>query len=352
MDEVTTASLDSGEEWDRYVRAHPDATVYHLAAWAQILARSYRFQPRYLALRGERGELTGVMPLARRRGLLTGRRLRSLPTVEIGGPLANGRAGEEQLLAAASELARREGARLIVDSTRPLPVADLAEIPRPPTWIAPVPPQDGFDEWLKERSSNLRRGVKRARSRGVEVRLADSEEDLRSFYRLYLATMRKHRSLPRAWRQLQSARQLLGTSVFRLFLAENEGRAIAGGVFHDFGGTIELLYNGSDDSALDLRPNHALYAEVVRWAGERGIAGVDYGFAWPGTGLAGFKQQWGAESVPRHRYSNQATEHSSQAAEEPQGGSSSRLRGAAERVWDRTPLPLTRAAAALVYRYA
>lgn len=345
-----------GEEWDRFVRAHPDATVYHLGAWARILARSYRFRPRYLALRGADGELTGVMPLAGRRGLLTGRRLRSLPAVEIGGPLAIEAGGEERLLAAAAELAAAEGARLLVDSTRPLAAAarGLEEVPRPPTWIAPVPAPDDYEEWLKGRSSNLRRGVKRARSRGVEVRPAESEEDLRSFYRLYLGTMRNHRSLPRSWRQLDLARQLLGPSVFRLFLAEHEGRAVAGGVFHDFGGMIELLYNGSDDGALDLRPNHALYAGVVRWAGGRGIAAFDHGYAWPGSSLAGFKQQWGAEMAARHRYSNRvaAGEAPREPAGEAGGDSSSSLHAAGVRLWGRAPLPLTRVAAAAAYRYA
>lgn len=349
MAEVQAADLRSTAEWDQFVRGHPDATVYHLGSWARILARAYRVRPRYLVLRDDGGALAGVMPLASRRGLLSGRRLRSLPAIEIGGPLARDRAGEERLLVAASEMAAREGGRLIVDSTRPLPVdsTDLRQVPRPPTWITAVPAEGELEGWLKGRSSNLRRGVKRARSRGVEVRLASSEEDLRRFYALYLATMRKHGSLPRPWRQLALARELLGAN-FRLFLAEHEGRAVAAGVFHEFGDTLELLYNGSDETALDLRPNHALYAETIRWCGSRGLARFDHGFAWPTSSLGRFKQQWGAEPEERYRYSNQRGAVGAAATEE---APPSRLRAAAARLWGRAPLTLTRVGAAFAYRY-
>ena len=55
---------------------------------------------------------------------------------------------------------------------------------------------------------------------------------------------------------------------------EREGRLAAGGVFHLFRDTVELIYNGSDDALLDLRPNHALYWGVIRWCAEHGYGGV------------------------------------------------------------------------------
>ncbi|HEX5763388.1 MAG TPA: GNAT family N-acetyltransferase [Solirubrobacterales bacterium] len=347
---VRPVEPDDYQRWDRFVRSHPEATVYHLSAWARILAGAYRFKPRYLVVEDESGNLRGVLPLLSRRGLITGLRMRSLPAVEIGGPLGADEAAERALIEAAQSEAHRLRCPLTIDSTRSLPAGQLGhflnQVPRPPCWIAEVPPADSYDAWLGDRSSNLRRGVKRARSRGVAVRVAESEEDLRRFYRVYLTTMRKHRSLPRSLQQLSLARDLLG-DVFRLFLAESDGRVVAGGVFHEFAGTLELLYNGSDDSALDLRPNHALYAEAVRWAADRNLSRFDHGYAWPGSSLARFKQQWGGEQAPRYRYSSAGA-----AAGGGPGGSPgrSRARAAIERAWGSTPLALTRAAATIAYR--
>lgn len=340
------------ERWDRFVRGHPGGTVYHLAAWSEILGRSYRFRSRYLKLESGEGELRGVMPLTGRRGLLTGTRMRSLPVVTLGGPLGADEEAEVELLRAACEEARESGCRLVIDSTRPLPEArdaELRESPRPPTWIAALPEEGGLEDWLGERSNNLRRGVKRARKRGVEVRLADSERDLRSFYRLYLATMRKHGSPPRSWKQLSLSRELLGGEVFRLFLAEHEGRPVAGGIFHEFGDTLELLYNGSDEGALDVRPNHGLYEGVIAWAAERRLKGLDFGFAPEGSSLAGFKQQWGGEMVPRYHYMLSASGEGGE--DDTSAGLNAEAHGPLSVVWKRAPVALTRAGATFAYRY-
>lgn len=357
MSDVRAIDPVTDSRWDALVERHPHATVYHLAAWSTILSRAYRFSPCHLAVEGEDGELLGVLPLMRKHGPVSGRRMRSLPAIEIGGPLAAGEAVERALLVAACERAHAGGFSMLMDSTRAgldRGVEDLVEVSRPPTWVAQVPDGTGHvDDWLRARSSNLRRGVKRARSRGVAVRLSEAEVDLRAFYRLYLSTMRKHRSLPRSWRQLDLERRLLGPERFKLFVAEADGAAVAAGVFHCFGDTLELLYNGSDDRALDLRPNHALYAEAVRWATANGVGRLDYGYAWPRTPLAGFKQQWGAEEEARHRYALAARPSSGNAAAggTPGPGARSRTTALAEAGWGRAPLALTRAAGALAYRY-
>ena len=87
---------------------------------------------------------------------------------------------------------------------------------------------------------------------------------------MYVRTMSKHRSLPRTRRQLALAQDLLGDA-FKLFLVSHEGRDVAGGVYHVFGDTVELVYNGSEEQALAMRPNHALYWEVMRWAAAHGL---------------------------------------------------------------------------------
>jgi CelD/BcsL family acetyltransferase involved in cellulose biosynthesis len=339
--------------WDRFVAAHPAAVVYHRAAWSEILAGAYRFEGHHLAVESPGGDLRGVLPLMGKRGPLTRGRLRSLPVIEIGGPLATDAETERALLSAARERASARGRRLTIDSTRQdldRDVEGLHAVPRPPTWVAPLPAgEDGAEAWLRDRSSNLRRGVKRARSRGVEVRLAETDADLDAFYALYLQTMRKHRSLPRSLRQLRLSRQLLGPECFRLFLAEHEGRAVAGGVFLQFRDTIELLYNASDDGLLDLRPNHALYAHVTGWAAREGLTRLDYGYAWPGTPLAAFKGQWGAVEEPRYRYASAPAPAAAGPA--PDDVPPSARERAIHALWDRAPLALTRVAGAAAYRY-
>jgi hypothetical protein len=77
---------------------------------------------------------------------------------------------------------------------------------------------------------------------------------------------------------------------------------VAGALWHSFGSTLDLLYAGSDERYLDARPNHALYWDAIRWGTEHGHTELDLGHANPGSGLAKFKESWGAEPIQEYRY--------------------------------------------------
>ena len=340
--------------WDAYVRAHPRATLYQLGAWAHILGDSYRFEARYLALEDD-GELHGVLPLLYKKGLISDARLRSLPVFPAGGPLADTPEQEVAIVEAARDAAREADAVLAVISPADYE-QDLPEFVTdrlPPRWMLDVPadPEELRAGWRKT-SNNLFRSLKKADKNGFAFRETNEGRDLRRFYRLYLRTMKKHRTLPRSLHQLELSREALGPGEFRLFVVEREGEVAAGGVFHVFGDTVELIYYGSDDSLLDLRPNHALYWNVIRWAAEHGHRTFDFGEASPTTSLGRFKAQW-AEPVPNYRYTWRAGDKPSRAesmaaasyeVEQGDGG----LMAAA---WRRAPLSLTRLGATLAYRW-
>jgi hypothetical protein len=345
--------------WDAYVRAHPRGSAYHLAAWAGIARGAYGFRPCYLAL-GEDDALRGVLPLFYGRGLMSGRRLTSMPIARAAGPLGDTPEDEAALLdAARGRLAGEHARQAIVQSTAEgyERAADgWSMTPDQPTWRLALPgDREELRAAIRRSSQNVVRGIKRAEKAGVTVRESGSREDLGRFYDLYLGTMRKHRALPRTLRQLELTRRALGPSgVFRLFLAELDGEVVAGGVFHAFGDTLELLYNASDESQLDARPNHALYSNAMGWAIDHGLGWFDFGGAVEGTSLATFKAQWGAAATPIYRYTASASgpiaspsDSGMVANRNEMGAEGSRL----ARVWERAPLALTRLGGALVYRY-
>jgi hypothetical protein len=350
----------SDPRWDRFVEAHERSLVYHLGAWPRILRSAYGFTPVCLGLEQD-GVLQGVLPLMYSHGLVSGKRLRSLPVVPCAGPLAATAAGEAELLAAARRLTDARAKSLTFTSRNSAYSAAVPEIscrPKHPTWIVALPPDpDELRTAWRKGSKNLHRNLNKAEKSGVTVREGSSTEDLRAFYAVYLTTMKSHHALPRSYRQLSEARRLLGPHVFRVFLAEYEGKTIAAGVFHSFNGTVELLYNGSDPAGRDLRPNHALYWHVMRWGIENGYRQFDFGEAKPGSQLERFKAQWGADRVAEYRYDYAVGGAPGRAdslrhAGERMGraGGASRREQMIARAWDRAPLPVTRLAGAVVYR--
>ena len=340
--------------WDAYVRAHGAATVYHLGAWAAILRGAYAFRPRYLASE-DAGCLTGVLPLMGKKGLLSDARLRSVPVFSYGGPLGDSPAQEAGLLEAARDLAEREGVRGLSVNTglRRLEAAGFDGEEILPRWVVEVP--DDLDElrasWRKS-SNNLYRSLRKADAAELTFREGHTTPDLRSFHRMYVGTMRRHRSLPRTLRHLRLARDGLGPHM-KVFIVAHEGRDVAAGVYHLFGDTIELVYNGSDDGSLALRPNHHLYWEAMRWAAAHGLRRIDLGGAYADTPLARFKQQWGAVPQPRFRLNHRAGGEGTRAesiASIGYGAEASESR-AVDLAWRLLPTPLLRAGAHVAYRY-
>jgi hypothetical protein len=359
----TVISLDPADpRWDRLVEGHERATVYQLGAWPQILREAYGFTPACLAIE-EAGELRGVLPLIRSAGLVSGQRLRSLPALPPAGPLATSNDGEVQLLAEACGLVKSGGADALTLVSRTggyeKHVEGLAAPPRHPAWIVPLPadPDELRAGWRKS-SKNLHRSLNKAAKSGLVIREGLAESDLRAFFRLYMHTMKAHHSLPRAYAELSKARELLRPGVFRVFLVEHDGEPIAGGVFNFFRDSIDLLYAGSERSMLDLRPNHALYWHVMRLGIETGYRHFDFGKAKPGSELERFKAQWSAEPVPEYRYDFVVNPGVARADKLRHSGDRMGRAGGASRrekmvamAWNLAPLPITRVAGRLVYRY-
>jgi hypothetical protein len=342
--------------WDAYVRAHPAATVYQLGAWAAILGRAYGFRPHYLALENDDGRLTGVLPLLRKKGLISDDRIRSVPVFGYGGPLGDSRAEETVLLDAARTLADREGIRGLSVNTgvRPIDADGFERCEIHPSWIIELPEDlDALRTGWRKTSNNLFRSLKKADQAELQFREARSDHDVRSVHNLYMEAMRRHRSLPRTARQLRLARDLLGPETTKMFIVSRGGRDVAAGVYHVFGDTVELVYNGSDEGALALRPNHFLYWEVMRWAVARGLRRIDLGGAYDDTPLARFKEQWGATPHPRYKLDHRAggeTTRAESIASIGYGaeGSESRI---VEFGWRHVPLPVLHAGAHVAYRY-
>ena len=76
-----------------------------------------------------------------------------------------------------------------------------------PRWVVELPEDlEALRAGWRKTSNNLFRSLKKADAAGLAFREGDSTRDLRSFHRLYVATMRGHRSLPRTLGHREGAR--------------------------------------------------------------------------------------------------------------------------------------------------
>jgi len=82
--------------WDDFVAGYPNGLIYHHSLWIRALQDEYRQPQVNLACETGEGDLCGILPLVRTRGLpfnfktgvqATGGRLSSLPRTPVAGPL-------------------------------------------------------------------------------------------------------------------------------------------------------------------------------------------------------------------------------------------------------------------------
>lgn len=344
--------------WGAFVDGCRDRLIFHRPEWLEVLARGYGHSPSGLACEREDGRLVGILPLCRTHGLVSGRRLVSLPHSPVAGVLSSGPEVTLHLLRAAVRLAAlaRVSSLQIKSGFAPPPdeVPGLVTRPWSETYVRELPDDPQRLRFGPSRNhGRLRWAVNKAKKQGVTARDAESEAELRGWYRLYLDTMRSHTVPPRPYAFFEALwRVLRPRGMMRLVLAEQRGpngpRVLAGSVFLTCGETVSYAFNGRRREDLWLRPNDLIQWRTLHEACEAGARWYDFGEVEPGqVGLAEFKAKWGAEARVLHRSYAPAPRELEQgvlAEDAP-------ARRAAGALWRRLPLGATERAGAWLYRY-
>lgn len=306
--------------WESFVIGHPQCTIYHHPAWLTALEQEYGRRVSGLACTDAAGTVWGVLPLMRTRGLplrwgsqMVGRRIASLPRTPIAGPLAINEEAVSLLLEYAADLVRKHpGLQLQVKSLNPT-LADLhgglTRVVWKENYVLELP-KHADDLQFADRATRhrVKGSIKRALKLGVRVRKADSEEDLKAWYVLYLETMRWHGSIPRPYRFFRALwTQLYPNQQLSLLLAEQvrDGRPIllSGYLLLMCGQTVHCYVNGRRRDELGLHPNDILQWEAIQEGCRRGFGRYDLGEVEEGQeGLIAFKVKWGAKPVRSYRY--------------------------------------------------
>jgi len=365
--DLTIVEMDPWKDprWEAFVLRHSQTTVYHHPAWLAALQREYRQAALYLACEDQDGFLRGVFPLLYTRGLpfgggpLTGPRLASLPRTPLAGPLALDPAALSALL---REAQRRASARPSVRLQIKTEESDLADgvegISRKAwrqTYIVPLAGVVGQPYQIpgSQNRSSIKRAINKAIASGVHARTAESEDELRAWYRLYLETMRRNMVPARPYRFFQALWQLMRPKgLMRLLLAEQQTekgpRIIGGHIFFAFGSTVTYAFGASGADDFGLRPNDIIMGQAINDASQAGYRSVDLGEVPQGDdNLARFKTKWGAEPVRLYRYYSPDFPDDPQASDEPEPS----LVVLAKKVWTALPLGVTSWLGDRIYAY-
>ena len=305
--------------WDSFVSAHPDGLIYHTAAYLHALSQEYANKPVCLACEDFAGKIHGILPLFQTKGLplglggrLLGRRLSSLPRTPVAGPLSMDAETTNALLRAAIDEADREqGTALQIKPPQSLDcvlVDDLVRQPWRKTYVLELPGKPEQLHFGNSRNhARIKQRVSKALKAGVTVRQAETEEELRAWYGVYLEAMRWHGVPPRPYRFFRGLWECLQPNRIRLLLAymvvQEEKRLLAGSIFLMFGRTVFYAFNGRRREDLSMQPNYAIIWQAIHDACREGFQFFDLGeVPADNSGLAEFKGKWAGSPAWLVRY--------------------------------------------------
>lgn len=318
-------SVHDPELWDAFVSSHPSGHLLQSWGWG-ALKSSAGWHPLRLALYDERkAEIVAAAQVLRRAPGFLPPRVGHLAYIPRG-PVLDWAREDEQ----GQSLWREFFFRLLPSLKKSGAIAVQVELPlvdtsdagvtaracledlcfRPAQPVQPArsilldlaPAEDALLASMKEK---WRYNVRLAARRGVEVRPAQGEQDVRAWYSLLQTTGQRDRFgihtfdyYLRAW-QLFTPREQA-----RLLLAEADGRLLAGIFVGCMARSALYLYGASGNEQRSLMPNYLLQWEAIRWAKRLGARSYDF---WgipatddPGESMAGvyrFKSGWGGQVV-------------------------------------------------------
>jgi CelD/BcsL family acetyltransferase involved in cellulose biosynthesis len=294
---LTARAIDD-PSWLAFLESQPDATVFHHAAWSLVLSESYGYRPSVLVQTDAGGAIEAGLPVVEVSSVGR-RRFIALPFTDYCPPLA---ATPASLARFSTNLVRWRAQATTGGFTVHGALSGGPDISLVPRAVRHVLALGCSSEtvWHSLNGSPVQRGIRKARSQGLESTVGQSRDDLATFSRLHVETRRRlgvpvqpKRFLERLWARV------LQPGLGFIVLARRAGQPIAGAVFLAWNGNLIYKFGASDPRYWELRPNNLVIWTGIEWACRRGFAQLDFGRSdLDNQGLRDFKARWGAIETP------------------------------------------------------
>jgi hypothetical protein len=284
----------SDPRWMEFANRHPDSSIFHTPEWMKALQQTYGFTPAGITTSPPHSEFTNGIAFCRVQSIVTGNRLVSLPFSDHCRPLADGDALHELLQAVVETISQD---RLKYAELRPPASAALPGLFPTQSFLLHIldlrPP---LNDILRRFHSNcVRRKIRRAEREGLVTDAGRSESLLQDFYSLQVITRKRHGLPPQPPEWFRNLIAAMGAKA-TIRVARSYGRPIAAILMLRHKQTDVYKYGCSLVSDNNRGGMQLLLWKAIEDAKANGIEEIDLGRCDIGdTGLAEFKERWGAE---------------------------------------------------------
>jgi serine/alanine adding enzyme len=303
--------------WEAFVRNHPQAGLYHLSGWRNVIEKAYNHPTYYLvATRKDSGlddaeaRLVGILPLVHLKHFLFGNTLVSMPYFDSAGILANDDITADLLLQAAIDLGHELKVKCIElrhaghSGFHTPPFAEksatgairLATRSHKVRMVLDLP---GSSELLMDSfKAKLRSQIKKPIKQGLYAKIGGMEL-VDDFYRVFSENMRDLGSPVHSKFLIETVLEVfLGDA--RIVIVYKEDEPAACSVMIGFKNMLCNPWASALRRYSGLSPNMLLYWTMLEFACQQGFSHFDFGRSSPDEGTYKFKAQWGAQPQSLH----------------------------------------------------
>jgi len=260
----------------------------------QVLSDTYGWEPSAYVVLDESGKPKAGLPFCRISDLL-GERIVSLPFSDYCDPLVED----------------ADSWRLLIDGLLPeqlpislrclhnnLPLADeRLTLAKQAKWHR-LDLRPELDALWNAMHDSTHRAIRKSERAGLTLRVAQSEQELRSFFEMHLKIRKsEYGLLAQPYSFFQNIwRHFVDSQHGFLLLAIHEDKIVAGDFFLDWKDTLYYKFNASLPGDLSYRPNDLLIWEGIQRGKDLGLAYLDFGLSdVDQEGLIRYKRKFGTE---------------------------------------------------------
>lgn len=276
--------------FNQFVAGHPKGHLLQTWEWGEVKARTGWEPIRLLLYRDE--EPVAALSMLKRRIPGIGKSILYAPR----GPVAriDDYEAMDRLWQAVKEIGKQHGAIMLkIDPDVTVEKQEFAEYLEQ-AGFKPAKTAEGFEgtqprfvfrldispteeELFAAFHSKTRYNIRLATRRGVTVRVTEDKDDLKTFYEILEITAERDGFLIRNYDYFATLWELLvERGLASVFMAEYEGKAIAGTLALVLGDKAWYLYGASSNEHRNVMPNYLLQWEMIKWAKSHGCTMYDF----------------------------------------------------------------------------
>lgn len=308
MIRIVPYKTEDCKKWDQYVKCHPDASLYHLSSFKEVVENTYGHTSHYLQAIDDDSEIIGVLPLFFIRSLLFGRVLISLPFCDYGGILADNTEISIHLFNKAEQLLsdlncdnielRQSSVQLFLHN-KLSEFSSRASVNTSKVRLSLDLP-DSVDTLFGSFSAKLRSQIRKPQKEDC-ICLNGELELLNDFYDVFAFNMRDLGSPVHSKHMIKNMLRAYPQSS-RLFVVYHRKKPVACSLVCGINDTLVNPWASFKRTYQRIAPNMLLYWEMLAFAIENGYKVFDFGRSTVNEGTYRFKTQWGATSQQLYWY--------------------------------------------------